>query len=299
MKKNKKYLSFNEMRVAYVPKDDTVQITSGDPDLAKDGWRLVLQRHTPAERTLRTMLEHEGILKQRPMMPDFIAYPAVDPYPWYEFPIGVDAQGETVTLDLLHNGSGVALVGRTGAGKSVIEASMLQHVSNTFRHWQVTGVDLKRVQLEQYEHDLLLRERFTHVTELEKARDSLLKLENLAWQRHSDLENIPGQTAAQLIEAGIWQAQLLLLDEAYYLLAVEYGPELEGEESISEHNALLRDIRMRLVTLTRLGGTVGIFTVVATQLASFVVFPPELIDNLEHRVIAGNTSKVSLSLIHI
>jgi MinD-like ATPase involved in chromosome partitioning or flagellar assembly len=58
----KKYVTLDDIRVSYKPKDDTIHLTSTDPDVQAGGFHLSLSKGTQTETTLRDLLiEHEVI----------------------------------------------------------------------------------------------------------------------------------------------------------------------------------------------------------------------------------------------
>lgn len=60
--KHKKYITIEDVRVSYKKKDDSIHITSTDPDLAADGFHMFVNKDTPTETILRRLLiEHEVI----------------------------------------------------------------------------------------------------------------------------------------------------------------------------------------------------------------------------------------------
>jgi hypothetical protein len=59
--RKKSYLSFKDLRVFYDKKNDSIRLTSGDPELAVRGWSLTLNRDSKDERILREALIEAGI----------------------------------------------------------------------------------------------------------------------------------------------------------------------------------------------------------------------------------------------
>lgn len=64
MKKHEsnKYITLEDVRVSYNPKDDTIHLTSGDPDLQTTGFHINLNPGTRTENSLRTILTDQGII---------------------------------------------------------------------------------------------------------------------------------------------------------------------------------------------------------------------------------------------
>ena len=58
----KKYVTLDGVRISYRPKDDTIHLTSTDPDVAAGGFHLTLGRGTQTEETLRDLLTESGVI---------------------------------------------------------------------------------------------------------------------------------------------------------------------------------------------------------------------------------------------
>jgi type II secretory pathway component PulF len=71
-----KYLNLEGVRVAYRRKDDTIHITSTDPDFQTSGFHISLVRGTPTERALRALLREHGMAvaktKLEEQLPTFV-----------------------------------------------------------------------------------------------------------------------------------------------------------------------------------------------------------------------------------
>ena len=59
----KKYLNLDGVRVSYKAKDDTIHITSTDPDVQTGGFHLSLTKGTQTEETLRDLLIQHGVIR--------------------------------------------------------------------------------------------------------------------------------------------------------------------------------------------------------------------------------------------
>lgn len=287
MKNKKKYLSFDDLRVAYAPKDDVIQLTSGDPELAASGWRLVLQQHTPAERTLRAKLEAAGLLRlPTTQFPEVASYPAVSAHPWHEFPLGVNKRGEEVVLDL-RKAPHAWLVGATGTGKSVVISALLAHVAQTIERWHVTGVDLKRVELARYRGMPLLGENFTLANTMAQTIEAVDQLHALMFERYEQMEE-HGFRYVDLIDAGRAKAHLLLFDEAW----VAFSPDQNsGEKSAENWDQRRNHLLQKVLELARLGRVAGIHLIVGTQRPDTEVYPGELRAQLENRILLGRSDE--------
>ena len=59
----KKFITLDGVRVSYRAKDDTLHITSTDPDVQAGGFHLSLTRGTTTEVTLRDLMIEEGVIR--------------------------------------------------------------------------------------------------------------------------------------------------------------------------------------------------------------------------------------------
>ena len=57
-----KYVTLEDVRVSHNPKDDTIHITSGDPDVQAGGFHLNLGKNTQTEQLLRQILTDQGVI---------------------------------------------------------------------------------------------------------------------------------------------------------------------------------------------------------------------------------------------
>lgn len=61
----KKYVTIDNVRAFYRAKDDTVHLTSTDPDVQAGGFHLSLSKGTQTESTIRELLSEHGVMKQQ------------------------------------------------------------------------------------------------------------------------------------------------------------------------------------------------------------------------------------------
>lgn len=62
---SQKYITLDDVRVSYDRKNDTIHLTSGDPDVQAGGFHLSLNRGTQTETTLRSLLTQENVIKNK------------------------------------------------------------------------------------------------------------------------------------------------------------------------------------------------------------------------------------------
>jgi cellulose biosynthesis protein BcsQ len=61
--KNKKFVTLEGVRASYKAKDDTIHLTSTDPDVQASGFHLSLNKGTQTEKTLRNLLTKNGVIQ--------------------------------------------------------------------------------------------------------------------------------------------------------------------------------------------------------------------------------------------
>lgn len=59
-----RYLTLEDVRVSYKHKDDTIHLTSADPDIPNGSFYITLNRDTPTEEALRELLIEHGYIKE-------------------------------------------------------------------------------------------------------------------------------------------------------------------------------------------------------------------------------------------
>jgi len=59
-----RYLTLEDVRVSYKHKDDTIHLTSADPDIPNGSFYITLNRDTPTEEALRELLIERGYIKE-------------------------------------------------------------------------------------------------------------------------------------------------------------------------------------------------------------------------------------------
>lgn len=66
---NKKYVTLENVRVSYLKKNDTIHITTTDPDVQAGGFHLTLNKGTQTEETLRDLLSEQGVIRDDILIP--------------------------------------------------------------------------------------------------------------------------------------------------------------------------------------------------------------------------------------
>lgn len=292
----KNYLTFTDLRAAYAPKDDTISITSGDPELAKDGFRLTLQRHTKAERTMRKRLEDAGLIRlPEGEFPNFVTYLGGKKErfePWHIFPLGVDRQGGWVGLDFI-NAPHTFITGQTGSGKTVVLNTVMAHAAANLNRWEIKAVDLERINYSSLREAPVLGESISVATEMDQTVSMIDSLHELMMQRFAMMEATGRKDLWDLVEAGRVKAQLLLIEEAYVLLAhydlSRAKPERQAAASL--WNEQRDQVYSRLLDILRIGRAAGIMVVMGAQRFDYATFPPEMMNLFDNRILLGSSDQ--------
>lgn len=284
---SKKYLSFSDLRAAYVPKDDTISVTSSDPELAEAGFRMTLQKHTAAERLLRKKLEAAGLIRlPEGEFPTFVTYTghaAQHVSSWNIFPLGVNRQGDWVGIDVL-DGVHTWLAGATGSGKSIVLNTLIAHAAANSDRWDIKVLDLRKVELANPLAKIAaLSESVDLARDQQEMLTQIQALHELMMNRYSMMEEQGLRGSKELIEAHRLKAQLLVIDEAYLI----YGNMQESSEEADR----FRKFHELLMDILRIGRAAGIFVVLATQRPDPGAYPADLRNQLTNRILLGRTSE--------
>lgn len=121
---NNNYRSFDDMRVGYNAKSDTIVITTGDTSLAPHGFRVTLRPGSHEDLVLRQLLTESGHITNDSTLPDAQAYdPDEDGTDPWNIPLGKDSDNHTVWWDWSHAPHGL-IVGKPGSGKTTLNTSI-------------------------------------------------------------------------------------------------------------------------------------------------------------------------------
>ena len=148
--KNGKNLILENTIVSYSPKDDTIHITSADPDLYGEPFHISLNQSSQTENTLRALLIEQGVIKEDIIgtnLPENLTTPKTFNEDPNIFDLGVSRQG-IVSWEPAKD-SHLGIYGYTGSGKTVVANNILFQALKNQDIWDVYCFDPTRV---EYKH---------------------------------------------------------------------------------------------------------------------------------------------------
>lgn len=127
---SRKYVTLEDVRATYDRKNDTIHLTSGDPDVQAGGFHISLNRGTQTEKTLRELLTDEGVIKNKWILS---AAPGFQP--------------RAVVPQQNDRGAIIALTGRGGSGKTTAAILLAQSLGEQGHKVALVDFDLRDGQL--------------------------------------------------------------------------------------------------------------------------------------------------------
>jgi hypothetical protein len=119
-----RYLTLEDVRVSYKHKDDTVHLTSADPDIPNGSFYITLNRDTPTEEALRELLIEHGYIKEDTVVstPEETHLDSI--YSYYpRNPLQDLLVDSLVGRGLLNSPRYIHISGSPGSGKSFLAAN--------------------------------------------------------------------------------------------------------------------------------------------------------------------------------
>lgn len=264
------HIILENVRVFYDEKKDAVILTSKDKDIpAHKSFSITLNNGREAEYILRGLLSKAGKIPKdkNKSLPQVAAYEDSKYHDdWEKFPLGIKADGTELIWEATRSGN-LILAGPTGSGKSTMERNLIFHCLNNPDQWQVTGIDLRRVNLSAYA-------KYPHVvkriaTNREEADEALGDMYAKMIERYDAMEN-EGVTNYRDLSQSL-HAHMLLIDDVYMLHASS-----DSIESIERYR--------KVEELLRLGRAAGIHVVVSVS-SPIGIINQELLLNIPTRIL--------------
>ena len=274
--RNGKNLILENVIVSYRPKDDSIQLTTTDPDLAGKPFQVVLKNGTETEQVLRNLLIDNGVINQE----------RTDALLSKDASWKLCAHPDLINLGVTSTGDAVwnvkatphaLLSGTTGSGKSVLQRNVFLHCLAHEEDWEFYGIDMKRVEMSFMRPYTSLVRKIA--TDSVGAFAVLKQVERQMLQRYTLLDAEGATHLAALKNPP--KAIMLMVDGL-----AELGRSTEDEDT-----GALRDKCMAVLShIARLGRAVGVHLLLATQYPDPVVLPGELKANLGLRIAVGRMS---------
>jgi len=283
---NKKYINLEGVRVSYRPKDDSIQITSTDEDLAGENFQLVLKKNTDAEQALRNILVDKGLIKEelREDKSSLLPTTAENPYlygnvlPWNQIALGEKGENKPVIWDVSLEPHSL-ITGSTGSGKSVLQRTIFNHC--LVHRWEFYGIDMTKLELSPY---LVYAETTKKVaTTILEGWLVLQEISTILHERYSMMADIGVNHYLNLPGEEPWRPIMLMLDEAFVFLSLSGGKSNEARKDdamVGLSSDLLGDI-------LRKGSAAGIHVTIATQRPDPAVIKGSMKANIDVRIVAG------------
>jgi hypothetical protein len=275
------YLTF-EVRASYDKKTGSIHLTSKDKDILKEnGFHLTLDEGTNSEYALRTLLEKRGMIPEE-YLPGKASYgDSALHHVWDQFPLGVHADDTEAAWDSSASPN-LLLIGGRGAGKSIIQRSILFHCIQNSDSWRVIIIDPLRVEFAPYKkYSPTVMDVVSSISEgvekLRYAHGEMMKryetLERLGLNNFRDMPEPP-------------KSLMVMIDEAnWFLTPVESRIKAHLDE-----NELREEAVQLLVDIARLGRAAGVQFVLSSQQLDTDALTGELLINCQTRVTSGPLS---------
>lgn len=245
------HIILENVRVFYDEKKDAVILTSKDKDIpAHKSFSITLNNGREAEYILRDLLSKAGKIPKdkNKSLPKTASYEKSHYHKdWEHFPLGIQADGTELIWWATHSGN-LLLAGPTGSGKSNMERNLIFHCLNNPDKWQVTGIDLRRVNLSAYAKYPDVVKRIA--TNREEADEALVAMYTEMMERYDAMDRAGVTSYQDLSEPP--HAQLILIDDVYMLHASS-----DSLESIERYR--------KIEELLRLGRAAGIHVVISVS----------------------------------
>lgn len=264
------HIILENVRVSYDEKKDAVILTSKDKAIPADkSFSITLNNGREAEYILRDLLSKAGKMPKDKTnsLPTVASYENSEYHDdWEKFPLGVKPDGTELIWEATRTGN-LILAGPTGSGKSNMERNLIFHCLNNPDYWQVTGIDLRRVNLSAYAKYPDVVKRIA--TNREEADDAIAALYVEMLERYDAMEHEEVTSYLDLSKSR--QAHMVLIDDVYMLNASS-----DSIESIERYR--------KIEEILRLGRSAGIHVVVSVS-SPIGIINPEILLHIPTRIL--------------
>lgn len=276
-KKKANTLEISDIRVKYDKTDGSLRITSKDPDLRGKPFSITLTTSSPTAKTILELMDNEGLIEPDRIPAGLVLSTAeevanlYDPEKPLTFSVGETFGGEVVKLDLRRTAH-VVIAGNTGAGKSVL-INTLAEQAKLRSNMNVTVCE----NFHSYSSSLDPAHYINTIEELQTTINRLYEM----------LE-IRGKL---LIAEGVYSIETLSTPLPFELLFIDQASQFLREFKSKPGNefyvAKQKQIRDKLFTLVRMGRSMGIHIILASQHFDSSTLPHEPNENFLARFLMG------------
>lgn len=262
----KNYAVLDSARVSYDESTDSIHLTAKDEDFEKgDSFHVVLSKGTPTEKTLRKLLNKNGLISDEKVhtFPNLIRYSERDSSndSALRIPLGVRRDGTELCWDPSQSEAGLAIVGPPGSGKSVVRLLVEKHIAKFSQQWDFHGIDLSGVEIPRAGTDYAVI-----VRNLDSAQELVEYLSALMKQRYEKMANSHLTNYSELPEKN--KPIMLIIEEFDWLTQ----PQRQGERTRLEYlqDEMNREkIHRNIMEIARLGRSAGIYFILTAQRDQF------------------------------
>jgi DNA segregation ATPase FtsK/SpoIIIE-like protein len=279
--RNKKYVNLEGFRVSYRTNDNTIHLTSTDPDFPQ-GFHLTLKDGSPSEEALRNILIENNIISQKEekYIPSRAAFPINEDSDPYVFPLGEAADGE-VSVNINRNPH-FLITGAAGKGKSVVQRNIIAHCTKHKDKWDIYGI-------ENTGELSLAKDKISNFIEVARTPDEALallrKIHETMLKRFAQMENEGVNSFKELFHPP--KSIMLIVDEASYILKANKPEETKTLFHSFEFNDEASDI---LYKITRIGRAAGIQLALSIQKPDSAIVPNAFKLNFSNKILLGRSN---------
>lgn len=282
--KNGKNLILENTIVSYSPKDDTIHITSADPDLHGEPFHISLNQSSQTENTLRKILIEQGIIKEELIgtnLPENLTTPKTFNEDPSIFDLGVSRKG-TVSWNPAKD-SHLGIYGHTGSGKTVVANNILFQALSNQDIWDVYCFDPARVEYKHVENKLDNPDNYAN--DLDQAVELIEKLHNSMKSNFRKMKEKNASQQSDIEENTPLKNTILFVDEIAILLA----------PTINEDDTNRAKFSLYFKELLKFGRAAGIYLVHTSQ--SPAVIESEMRLNIPSSIVMGRTNEIVSKLV--
>lgn len=282
--KNGKNLILENTIVSYSPKDDTIHITSADPDLYGEPFHISLNQSSQTENTLRKILIEQGVINEDLIgsnLPETLTIPETFNEDPSIFDLGVSRQG-IVSWEPAKD-SHLGIYGYAGSGKTVVANNILFQALKNQDIWDVYCIDPKQIEYKHVKNKLGNPDNYADSTE--KAVFIIEKLYNTMKSNFRKMKEKNTSQQSDIKENTPLKNTILFIDEIASLLT----------PMINEDNKDKAEFSLYFKELLKFGRAAGIYLVHTSQ--SPAVIESEMRLNIPSSIVMGRTNEIVSKLV--